>query len=421
MNKLNYKKILSYILLLFLFSSITHCEMIKRKMIDILASSEKYKPEGDNSKLSASFNGKDLEREKIKIKLTEIAGGYSQPTDLQFPPGEDDTFLITEKKGNLKWGRVGKKDSGTLIQIPVLVSAEEGLLGLAFHPEFAENGKIYLNFTTQKDGKDFSRVSEWILSKPKDIPNSQIGSEKILMEVAQPYANHNAGQLAFGSDSYLYIGWGDGGLKDDSLLHGQNPETFLGSMLRIDVNSMEGSKPYKIPDDNPFLGKKGFAPEVFAYGFRNPWRYSFSNDGRMIVSDVGQELWEEIDIIEKGKNYGWNTKEASHCFMPKENCNTESLTDPIYEYGREDGQSITGGYVYSGKGIKELSNKYVFGDFITGRIWAFDLPSSSDKKVTTVYSLGKWAILISTFGKDSSGNIYVVDFGSGRVFRIDSE
>ncbi|WP_109018737.1 PQQ-dependent sugar dehydrogenase [Leptospira kobayashii] len=419
MNKPSLRIPISLFYILSFAFAFSTCDSIRSLLVSKLGAAEDYKPETDPGKLVAEFSSKDTSREKINIRLVEVAAGFAQPTDLQFPPKEDEYFLVAEKQGKLKWGKVNSKLTGVLLTLNVISEGEEGLLGLAFHPDFAKNGKIYLNYTLKQGKKDISRIAEWTLSQPKDLPNAKAESERVIMEVEQPYPNHNAGQIAFGPDRLLYVGWGDGGWMADPRKNGQNPKTFLGSMLRIDVNSPSEKLPYSIPKDNPFVGDTCCAPETFAYGLRNPWRYSFDPKGRLILADVGQDLWEEIDVIEKGKNYGWNTKEASHCFDPKEKCKSEGLTDPIYEYGREEGQSITGGYVYSNSKVSGLTNKYVFGDFITGRLWAISIPEDTNSTAKTAYALGKWPILISTFGRDHSGNVYVVDFASGRIYKIE--
>lgn len=272
-----------------------------------------------------------------------------------------------------------------------------------------------------ENGNDVSRVSEFTASDKTDLSKAKLSAERILMSVVQPYPNHNAGQLAFGPDGMLYVGWGDGGFRNDPKGNGQNPKTLLGSMLRIDVEPAGKGRQYKIPSDNPFVNTAGFAPETFAYGFRNPWRYSFDHKGRLVVADVGQDLYEEVDIVEKGGNYGWNIREGMHCFEPKENCQTKDLRDPVYEYGRTEGQSISGGYVYTGDEISALKNKYVFADFVTGRMWAITLPDKADGKVEKPYTLGQWPLLPSTFGRDGAGNVYVADFGTGKIFRLASK
>lgn len=393
-------------------------ESIKVKIIHILGAAEKYKAEGDPNAMQPKFTDADAARERIPVNLMQIASGFTQPVDIQFSPVEPDVALIAEKTGALKWINFQTKATGTLARITVIAQAEEGLLGAAFHPNFKANGKLYLNYVANENGSDVSRVSEWVVSKPAALASAKLENERILMRIVQPYANHNAGQLAFGPAGMLYIGWGDGGFKDDPKRHGQNPKTLLGKMLRVSVEADANGKPYSIPKDNPHVGDARYAPEIYAIGFRNPWRYSFDPKGRLIVGDVGQDKWEEIDIVEKGGNYGWNTREGFHCFDPAENCATKDLLEPVYEYGHKEGQSLTGGYVYTAPEISALRNKYVFADFISGRIWAIDLPDNAQSKVERVYTLGQWPVLISTFGRDAAGNVYAADFGSGKVFRL---
>lgn len=411
-------KILIGVLAILTAAVLIFTEEIKIKIIHILGAAENYKAEGDPNAMQPRFNDADVQREKILVNLVQLTSGFTQPVDIQFSPVERDLALIAEKTGALKWINFKTKATGTLAKITVLTNAEEGLLGVAFHPAYATNGKIYLNYVANENGKDVSRVAEWIVSKPSAIAESTLGSERILMRLVQPYANHNAGQLAFGPDGMLYIGWGDGGFKDDPKGNGQNPLTLLGSMLRISVEPDANGKPYSIPKDNPHVGDARYAPETWAIGFRNPWRYSFDPKGRLIVADVGQDLFEEIDIVDKGGNYGWKIREGFHCFEPKENCQTKDLNDPIYEYGRKEGQSLTGGYVYTGTEISALKNKYVFADFISGRIWAIELPDIAQTKVQKVLTLGQWPVLISSFGRDAAGNVYAADFGSGKIFYL---
>ena len=271
-----------------------HCQGIKKFLIQKLGSTEKYEIDGDAAHLVPVFSGLDEKRERIEISLREVANGFEQPTDLQFPPGESEEFFVLEKKGKVVWGRIGQKETKVILNIKVKTEAEEGLLGMTFHPEFRKNGKIYFNYVVEDGQKDISRIAEWIATNPKDLKNTKLESERILMEVDQPYENHNAGQILFGPDKMLYIGWGDGGWMNDPAHNGQNPQTFLGSMLRIDVDGVtDKDKAYKVPEDNPFYADKCCKPETFAFGFRNPWRFSFDSKGRPIVADVGQDLWLE--------------------------------------------------------------------------------------------------------------------------------
>jgi glucose/arabinose dehydrogenase len=365
------------------------------------------------------FAGPDKNREQIPVVLSPVAEGFSELTDLQFVPGFNTLLAITEKGGRLRWIDLDSGRRGEWLSLDVLTASEQGLLGLAFHPDFNNNSRFFINYSTQKDGEEWSRVEMWQFTPNKDPRQITPQTIHVVMEVSQPYANHNAGQLAFGSDGYLYIGWGDGGAGGDPHNNGQNTHTLLGSMLRIDVDRKEGLHNYAIPADNPFRDNADFLPQIWAWGFRNPWRYSFDNLGRLIVADVGQNAWEEISIVDRANNYGWNIREGRHCFKPRTGCRTTGLTDPIFEYGHDEGNAITGGYVYLGEQISQLKNKYIFGDFGTGKIWALDLPQNTGSTTAKIYSLGKWPLLISTFGRDASGKIYVADYDKGVIYRLD--
>lgn len=402
------------------------CHQIRRQAIATLGDSAKYKPEPVQPAaaspaapgLRPSIEGPDLERKRIDVVLVPVARGFDSPTDVQFPPGESRLAVVLEKSGTAKWVWLPDGSSGDLFKVEVLTESEEGLLGLAFHPRFSENGRFFVSYVAAVGGDDTSVVEEWRVPPGADLRSAKPAAQRRLMLVKQPYQNHDAGQLAFGPDGFLYIGWGDGGYADDPHGHGQNPSTLLGEMLRIDVDREEGGKPYGIPADNPFVGKPGFQPEIFARGLRNPWRYCFDPKGRLIVADVGQYKWEEIDIVVRGANYGWNVREGRHCFNPEHNCRTEGLTDPIYEYPRDDGGSITGGYVYEGKSVPALVGKYLFADFVSGRVWAIDLPGAHDGDAGPAWALGKWSLLPATFGKAADGEVYLADFGEGVLYRF---
>ncbi len=412
----DYQNPLRGIAVLILAAAVVQCGGLRRAAIDLVGGEPGYEAEGNPAELSPVFTDLDENRERIPVSFTEVAAGLTQITDIQFPPGARSLMFVLTKMGRLHVFELRSGESRVLLELKVTTTSEQGLLGLAFHPRYAQNGKLYLNYTLEKDGADISRVAEWVVADPAAA--SRIGNERLIMEVAQPYQNHNAGGLAFGPDGMLYIGWGDGGWAGDPEGNGQNPQTLLGSMLRIDVDRSEGGRAYAIPEDNPFPGDLA-APEAFAVGLRNPWRYSFDPRGRLIVADVGQNSFEEINVIEAGQNYGWNVREGFACFEPKENC-ADGFAPPIYQYGRTDGKSITGGFVYSGERIPALRGKYVFGDFITGRIWALEIPADGDRVPDgAVHALGKWPMLLSTFGQDRNGELYVGDFGAGKVYRLD--
>lgn len=352
------------------------------------------------------------------IALVPVAKGFSQPTDVQFPPGESAHAIVLEKEGR---GHVLSLPEGThreLLRVEVLTMSEEGLLGLAFHPQFTRNGRFFLNYVRESGKRHVTRVAEWTLSPPGDLAGGKAREVKTLLEVEQPFPNHNAGQLAFGPDGLLYIGLGDGGMRDDPYGHGQNLGTLLGSMLRIDVDRADEGRAYAIPKDNPFVGRKGARPEIWAYGLRNPWRYSFDPAGRLIVADVGQDRWEEVSIVQAGDNLGWDIREGFACSDGKATrCGDASMVDPIHVYGRERGASITGGYVVLGKSAPSLTGKYVFGDYVSGRLFAMTLPKDRKQK-TEATLLGRFAIAPSTFARDAAGELYVADFAKGTILRV---
>jgi glucose/arabinose dehydrogenase len=243
------------------------------------------------------------------------------------------------------------------------------------------------------------------------------GSETVIMEIPQPYGNHNGGQLAFGPDGYLYIGLGDGGSGSDPTGNGQNVGTVLGAILRIDVEGVSDEKSYAIPPDNPFVGIDGVREEIWAYGLRNPWRFSFDTEtGFLWAGDVGQNRWEEIDVVKKGLNYGWNIMEGRHCFSPATDCDSTALEMPVAEYARAEGCSITGGYVYRGGDVPWLVGAYVYGDFCSGKIWGLGY---DDGSVTEQALLLDSGLSITSFGQDLDGTLYVLSRNEG-IYRIHS-
>ena len=280
---------------------------------------------------------------------------------------------------------------------------EEGFLGLAFHPNYRENGRFYVYYTTRHEPHT-SVISSFRVSQDKN--RADASSEEQILKIKQPYWNHNGGTIAFGPDGYLYIGLGDGGAANDPHGNGQNLKTLLGSILRIDVDKKEGGRPYAIPKDNPFVGTPGARPEIFAYGIRNVWRIAFDRKtGRLWAADVGQNIWEEIDLIQKGGNYGWNYREGLHPFGTKTPPKGAQLIDPIWEYDHTVGKSITGGFVYRGKRLPELVGCYVYADYVTGRIWALRWDERT-QRVTANLAIPGPAFPIISFGEDEDGEIY---------------
>jgi glucose/arabinose dehydrogenase len=257
-----------------------------------------------------------------------------------------------------------------------------------------------------------TQISEWEL--PRDSLGSRPATKRrVLLEIEQPYPNHDGGHIAFGPDGYLYVGTGDGGSRADPLGAGQDLSTLLGKMLRIDVNAQPG---HAVPADNPFTRVAGARPEIWAYGLRNPWRFTFDPLDRLIVADVGQDLYEEVNLVAAGDNLGWSIREASHCFSPPEGCAREGLVDPIFEYGRDAGNSISGGHVYLGEKLPWLKGKYVLADYVSGRVWALTLPGAAGAAEAEM--LGRFPHAFSAFGRDADGELYALDFVGGSVLRL---
>ena len=281
---------------------------------------------------------------------------------------------------------------------------EEGLLGLAFDPSFGENGRFYVYYSAASPRRS-------VLSRFKVGGDGlgDVGSETTILEVSQPYSNHNGGMIAFGPDGMLYVALGDGGSGGDPLGNGQNLGTLLGSILRIDVGQA-GSAPYVIPTDNPFLGRPGARGEIWAYGLRNPWRFSFDREtGVMWAGDVGQDTVEEIDIVRRGANYGWNVMEGSRCFRTQ-SCDAGDLEAPVAEYDHRLGCSVTGGYVYRGERLSELQGVYLYGDFCTGLIWGL---RHDGERVTEQGQIAEAPFQIASFGEDEAGEVYILGFDGG--------
>ena len=291
-----------------------------------------------------------------------------------------------------------------------------GLLGLAFHPDFAQNGRFFVDYT-DLDGNTV--VSEFGL-RPDGYGDPD--SERFLFGIEQPFPNHNGGMLAFGSDGYLYIGTGDGGSGGDPMGNGQNVATLLGKILRIDIDSGD---PYAIPDSNPFpVGNRaGARPEIWDVGMRNPWRFSFDRaTGALWIGDVGQGKFEEVDaepVDAGGRNYGWNTMEARHCFLTA-NCDQDGLTLPVVEYSHLVGCSITGGYVYRGQAYPALVGQYVFSDYCSGNLWAIDAADALGSGSADMTEYGVAPINPTGFGEDEAGELYLVN-GAGQIFRLTAD
>jgi glucose/arabinose dehydrogenase len=343
---------------------------------------------------------------------------FIRPVDLQHAADGMDRIFVVEQRGVIS---VFNNDSNSteksvFLDIENRVrdnGNEEGLLGLAFHPNYENNGYFYVDYTASNQRRTV--ISRFKVST-MNPDSAHADSEFVLLEINQPYSNHNGGQIAFGPDGYLYISMGDGGSSGDPLNNGQSLTTLLGSILRIDINSKQDTLNYTIPVDNPYVGNSsGFREEIFASGLRNPWRFSFDAvTGTLWAGDVGQNIYEEIDIIESGKNYGWRVMEGFHCYFPQTGCDTIGLTMPVWEYDHGKGQSVTGGYVYRGNQIPELFGKYIYADYVSGKIWSISYdgvnPAINDLIVDT-------NLLIASFGVDQNNEIYICSF-DGKIYNL---
>lgn len=363
------------------------------------------------------------------IALKEIARGFNNPTHMA-DDGAGRLFVV-EQAGTIRIVENGRVLPEPFLDIRERVGnsrGERGLFSIAFDPRYRENGWFYVDYTSTL-GELHSRISRF---KRRDPNHADAASETVLLRIAQPFSNHNGGQLAFGPDGYLYIGMGDGGSANDPQGNGQNPNTLLGKLLRIDVSREAAPRRYTIPQDNPFVAKPNFRPEIWAYGLRNPWRFSFdAANGRLYLADVGQDLVEEIDVVEKGGNYGWNIMEGDVC-TPGVNpdCRKTGLKLPIHSYRHPEGFSITGGFVYRGNTIAGLCGTYLYADYVTGKIWG--LRYDGDKVTVNTPMIGPELIdksagklngsrplpSISSFGVDRNLELYVTDHQQGKILKI---
>lgn len=349
------------------------------------------------------------------LALTTVVSGLSGPLGLESPPGDSRLFVV-QQPGTIRIIENGALRSGNFLDIQSLVNfdgQEQGLLGLTFHPNYSTNRKFYVNYT--RDSPSRQTVIAEFQTSASDPNQADPNSERILMTVNQPFANHKGGQLVFGTDGFLYIGLGDGGDAGDPLNNAQNLFSLLGKILRIGVDApFTGSLQYAIPADNPFAGGSG-SPEIFAYGLRNPWRFSLEQGGtRIFVADVGQGNFEEVDILQKGGNYGWRVMEGAHCFNPSTGCDTSNKVMPIAEYDHTIGIAVIGGYVYKGTAIPSLANKYIFGD-LTGKIFSLTEAPANTFTRSDLLTTNR---MVSSLGQDAAGEVYVLDYGSGIILKL---
>ncbi|MFP5352076.1 MAG: PQQ-dependent sugar dehydrogenase [Actinomycetota bacterium] len=344
----------------------------------------------------------------VDLELVSFVNGLEAPLLATHAGDGSDRMFVVEQAGRIRVVRDGRLLAEPFLDISdrLVSGGEQGLLGLAFHPGFERNGRFFVNYTDE--------AGDTVVSRFRARPGSDVASdaELVLLRIDQPYANHNGGHLAFGPDGYLYIATGDGGSGGDPHNNGQRLDTLLGKLLRIDVDRGDT---YAIPDDNPFA-EAGGEPEIWAYGLRNPWRFSFDSE-HLWIADVGQNALEEVNrrrADEAGVNYGWNVMEGTDCYGSGD-CESGGLVQPVAEYSHEDGCSITGGYVYRGEGSPDMQGGYFFGDFCSGTIWSIPADVSERTRPIEMLASGR---SISSFGVDEQGELYMVDMGAGEVLRV---
>jgi glucose/arabinose dehydrogenase len=345
---------------------------------------------------------------------TPLLSGLTRPTDLTAPNDGSGRIFILEQAGLIRIARDGQMLPEPFMDIRAQVgdqANEQGLLGLAFHPEYAENGFFFTNYT---DTSGTTVISQWQVSDQPDRGDAD--SEQILMRIQQPFGNHNGGGVKFGPDGFLYLSLGDGGSGGDPQNHGQNTATLLGTLLRIDPDLNGG---YTIPEDNPFINGEG-QPEIWSYGLRNPWRFTFDDaTGDLYIADVGQNAIEEINFVAAGTpgglNFGWNYKEGTQPFRGTIPAGLE-LVDPVYEYTHSEGCSVTGGHVVRAEHLPDWNGIYIYGDYCNGRVWGL-LQAADGWQSQLMFTTG---INISAFGKDEAGNIYLLDHRNGAVLLLEA-
>jgi glucose/arabinose dehydrogenase len=399
-----------------------------------LSAAQAQAPAPAKSPADASAPAKGASMPKLKLQRVSPEVVLRRPIQVVFEPGNDERMYVVEQPGRvlvLDPAARDSKEAPVFMDIRKQVNSagnEEGLLSLAFHPDFAKNSTFFVYYTMRdQEGQRHDVLSRWTMDK--ETRAAKPGSETVLLSIEDPYSNHNGGTILFGPDGMLYLSCGDGGAANDPKFAGQDLGTLLAKVLRIDVDHPEGDRPYGIPKDNPFVGVAGARPEIWAYGLRNVWRMSFDRStGELYAGDVGQNQYEEVDIITKGGNYGWNPREALHAFPGGQAGKFGSdYIDPIAEYPHSEGVSITGGFVCRGKDAGALDGVYLYADLVSCRIWG--LRAEKGKLVAGPEVLHTTRNHLPTsFGQANDGTVYLVTFegsqdprAKGAVWRISAE
>jgi glucose/arabinose dehydrogenase len=374
-----------------------------------------------------------------QLRATLVGAGFTRPVGLVAHPTEANTLVVLEQAGRIRLLRNGEILAPDFLDLRSQIASggERGLLGIAFAPDFTTSGRVFVNFTNLAGHTVIARFTRVAGDVLRADPASRFdllwpSGERL---IRQPFSNHNGGHLAFGPDGFLYVGLGDGGSTSDPDHQAQNPQSLLGKMLRLDVSVSAGDpRGYAVPSTNPFVARAGVLPEIWAFGLRNPWRYSFDDprrggSGALLIGDVGQGAWEEVDYEPagaSGRNYGWRNREGAHDHITSRPPFSTPLRDPIWEYGRADGVSITGGFVYRGSALGAVyRGRYFFADFGSNRVWSIALTVDPTTREATAAAridhsaeLGAAATSVASFGVDLSGELYVANLG-GQIHRID--
>jgi len=355
--------------------------------------------------------------EQLNLTLKPVASGFAKP--LYLTHAHDQRLFVVQQAGQIMIIEGGVTRPTPFLDIKTRVGSngnEQGLLSVAFHPNYQKNGLFYVNYTNLEGS---TTIARYHVSADPNVADEI--SEQILLTIPQPYSNHNGGHILFGPDGYLYIGMGDGGAANDPHNNGQSLNTLLGKILRLDVDT---GSPYGVPQDNPFITTAAARPEIWSYGWRNPWRMAFdAATGDLYVADVGQNQYEEVDVelagSGGGQNYGWRLMEASHCFNPT-SCDPATLkvVMPIAEYPHSQGCSVTGGYVYHGTQFPQLNGVYIYGDYCTGTLWGLRHEADGSWSQAELLASGK---IISSFGLDAAGELYLIDHRNGEVWQVSVE
>jgi glucose/arabinose dehydrogenase len=354
----------------------------------------------------------------VDLRLTRVARGLSSPLQITHAADGSKRLFVAEQDGLVRIIRKGALRSTPFLDITSLTEAsgEQGLLGLAFHPNYSTTGRLFVNYT---DLNGDTVVAEYRRAK-QNPGRADPKSARVLLTIDQPFPNHNGGDIKFGPDGYLYIATGDGGSAGDPMDNGQSLSTLLGKLLRIDVDSPSGGRAYGIPADNPFVDREGARPEIYDYGLRNPWRFSFDRaTGDLWIADVGQDRYEEINVARSpntaGLNFGWNIMEAHACYEPSDGCRRKGLEMPVAAYPHSKGCSVSGGFVYRGTSQPALSGGYFYGDYCSGIMWALNAKRPNKDGPAVVLRSGH---NISTFGENEAGELFMADLSSGEIFKL---